>query len=343
MSRSALTGNFGLARQSAKDTPASSLTYFPVTSVGVNPNQNAATLPAEIGGSYYPRGSYKASVNGGGDIAAVVRPNSFGQLLMAHVGQDTVTPVPSQTGAYSHALTPFAPGAGIDLPWFTLLKNVSDLVAEQYLNAKSSSLRLDLPKIGIATCQAGWFATTPSTVAIPTGIVIDSTPQFQTAVGSVSLIQEGGSGNISANSAKVERFSFNFTNTLSQDEYSVGNFYPDDITLLQRTTTADLDFTVRDSALYSAVYHNGASLPAVWSPTLYRGNLTVTLTSTALIPGTTQPYQLIINFPGLDFLMMPLPMQGADLVRATLSTQVTLGPSGGDTVNFTLINGVASY
>jgi hypothetical protein len=289
------------------------------------------------------RGSYKASLSGSGDTAMVVRPNGIGNLIYAYAGVDTVTGVTGQSGAYSHAVTPFAPAAGVDLPWWTLLKNVANLTAEQYLNAKMRSLRLDVPKSAIATAQASWFATTPSYIAIPSTPTFDSTPQFQTSVGSVQLTQEGGNTNISANSVKMERFSFTMNNQLSEDEFSVGNLYPDDVTLLQKTLTIDADIIVRDTALYAAVYANGSSLPAVMSPTLYRGTLLVTLTSGMVIPATTQPYQLSLYYPGLDFLMMPISLQGADLVRATLSTQLTLGPSGADTFLYTLINGVASY
>lgn len=345
MSRTSLIGSLGIARQSAKDSAvaAALLNYVPMTTVGLAPQQNTATLPPEIGGAYFPRAAYKTAVSGSGDSGGILRPNGFGHFLMAYAGVDTVTPVPSQVGAYQHVFTPFPVGAGNDLPWFTLGKNVSYLTFEQYMNAKIRSLRMDIPKSGTATFQSSWFATTPSTIAVPGTPTYDTTPQFQTSVGSVGFTQEGGSGNISVYSVKMERFAMTFTNQISEDEFSVGSFYPDDITLLQRTINVDMDFIIRDTSLYAATYFNGQALPSTWQPQLYRGSLTVTLTSTVNVPGTTQPYQLVVNFPGLDFLMMPLPMSGADLIRATLSTQVTLGPNGSDTFAVTLINGVASY
>lgn len=342
-SRSSLIGVFGLARQSAKDSVPSSYTYMPTTTVGLNPNQNAQTLPPEIGGSHFLRGSYKSAVMGTGDVGMIIRPNSFGNLLMGYAGVDNVTPVPGQTGAYSHAFTPFAPAAGVDLPWFTLQKDVSKLYAEQYLNAKCRSLRIDIPKGSIATCQSSWLATTPSAIASITSPTLDATQPFQTTQATVGLTQEGSGSNISANSIVMERFSMTMTNSISEDETSVGSFYLADITLLQRTLTVDMDLVIRDTALYQAVYYNGNSLPSAWNPTIYRGALNLVLNSSQLIGTTTQAYQLTLNFPGLDFLMIPISLQGADLVRATLSTQVTLGPSGTDTFQYTLINGVASY
>ena len=343
MSRTALIGSIGLARQSAKDSIATSLAYIPVTSTGLNLNQNMATLPPEIGGTYFLRGSYKTSVVGSGDISVVVRPNAVGQFLMAYSGQDNVIPVPGQSGAYQHTFTPFAPAAGVDLPWFTLQKDISKLFAMQFLNAKLASLRLDIPKSSTVTAQTTWIATTPSTIASPSSPTLDTTPQFQTCNAVITLTQEGSGTNISANSVKMERFTLNMANALSNDEYSVGNFYLDDVTLLQKAIAVDMDVIIRDTALYQAVYLNGNTVPSTWQPQIYRGALTITLNSNTNIPTTTQPYQMVVTFPGLDFLLMPIGLQGAELVRATLSTQVTLGPSGADTYTIALTNGVASY
>lgn len=342
-SRSSLIGAIGLGRQSAKDSIASTINYVPATNVGLDQTQNVTTLPPEVGGSYFLRGSYKTSVIGTGDISMVARPNAIGQFLMAHSGVDTVTPVAGQSGAYQHVFTPFAPAAGTDLPYFTLIKDVSRLYAMQFLNAKLRSLRIDIPKSSTVTAQASFLATTPSTIASVGSVSIDTTPQFQTALGTIALTQEGSGSNISANSIKMERFTIGLTNVISEDEFSVGSFYLDDMTLLQKTVTVDMDIIVRDTALYQAVYLNGGTIPGAWSSSIYRGSLTLTLNSTTNVPTTTQPYQMIFSFPGLDFMMMPISLSGADLVRATLSTQVTLGSSGSDTYTITLINGVASY
>ena len=151
---SSLIGAVGLARQSAKDVVAPTISYVPVTSSSLNLSQNVVTLPPEVGGSYFLRGSFKASEMGAGDVSLVVRPNGFGQFLMAFSGVDTVTPVPGQVGAYSHAFTPFAPASGVDLPWFTINRSVSRMWSEQYLNSKLRSIRLDVPKASTPTASA---------------------------------------------------------------------------------------------------------------------------------------------------------------------------------------------
>lgn len=346
MSHTSLTGAIGFARQSAKDTAATTgFLYMPATSVSLEPQQNAQVLPPEIGGDYFPRGSYKASVSGNGNVGFLVRPRSIGHLLNMLCGMDTVLTSTPVAGANQHTFAPFLVGSGNDLPWYTLIKDQSQIWGEQHVNARLSSLQLTTAKSTVMSGQGTMISTTPSTIDPSTlgSKTFDTTPPFQTCMASLNLTQEGSGTNISSNSVKVERLGFTYNNNLSNDEFSVGSYSLTDITLQQRTVTVDIDFVVRDAAIYEAVYYNGQAFPQSWSPTIYRGNLSLTATSTANIPSTTTPYSCAFNFPGLDFLMFPSPLQGADLVRGTLSTQVTLGPSGSDRFNVVLVNDLASY
>lgn len=346
MSYTSIAGAVGFAHQSAFGTVPSnsSYLYMPATSVGLNQNQNAQTLPAEVGGDFFLRGSYKGSVTGGGDVGFVARPNSLGHLLLMLCGVDTVSTSGLPSGAYQHTFTPYALGAG-NLPWYCTAKDVAGAYAEQYLNTRMTALKLDVPKSAIMTGTASLDAITPSTITSASlgTKTFDSSPQFQTCIGSLTLTPEGSGSNISADSVIVERLSLNYNNNLSNDEFYVGSFYRADSTLLQRTVTVDMDFTIRDPALIAAVYNNGAVGASAWSPTIYRGTLAVTMNTAYNIPTTAIPYSVVFNFPGIDFLMMPVNMQGSDLIRATLSTQVTLGPSGSDRFNVVLTNNVASY
>jgi hypothetical protein len=199
---------------------------------------------------------------------------------------------------------------------------------------------MDLTKQALGTIQAGFFGLTPSEISVPTGITLDNTTAFNTCVGTVTLNDEVGNSPISANSSLAERISLNFQNNVSQDEFAIGSYYAVDSTLLQRRVDVSFDTVIRDPALIRAVYRNGGT--SAWSPTIFRGHLHITLTSTDVIPSTTQNYQLDIDFPGIDFMAMPTPQQGASLIRATLSAQVSLGTNN-DRFSMTLINGVASY
>jgi len=166
MSKTSNTGALGVGTQSAKGTPAASFQYLPALSLGENANQNTQTLQPEIAGSYFPRGAYKAGVSSGGDVSLYMRPDGLGHILFGMCGVDTVSPVRAQSGAYSHVFTLFAPSAGIELPWLPLIKDVSKLYAEQFLDTKVSNVRMDLSKQSVGQIQAGFFGITPSEVAI---------------------------------------------------------------------------------------------------------------------------------------------------------------------------------
>src|SRR5438445_10402562 len=116
MSKTALTGAIGFARQSAKDIAAATgFLYMPSTSVSLEPQQNAQTLPPEIGGDYFPRGSYKSSVSGNGTVGFLVRPRSIGHLLNMLTGSDTVLTATPVAGATQHTFSTFLVGSGLDL------------------------------------------------------------------------------------------------------------------------------------------------------------------------------------------------------------------------------------
>ncbi len=343
MSKSSIIGSLGFAHQTVKGTANTAYSYLPATSIGLNADQQAQALPLEVSGTYFPRLSYKSGVTVAGDASVILRPDSFGNILLMLCGQDSVTPVPAQSGAFSHVMTPFAPGVSNDLPWYTMLKNVATNWAEQYVDCRCAGVRMDITKQSVANVQASFFGLTPSEVPVPAypPSPLDSGPAFQTCQTSVTLNTETGNVQISPQTNLVERVSLAFGSRLAQDEYVVGGFVPVDATLLSRSVQVSYDLVIRDAALRRAIYQNGGT--SAWSPTIYRGHLHLTLASNALIAATTQPYQLDIDLPGIDFLMMPITMTGGELIRASLSANVSLGPSGGDTFTFTLVNATASY
>lgn len=342
MTLEALTGSWGLGRQSAFGSIASTTTFLPVLNENTGPTQMSNTLQPEIGGDYFLRGSYKSGVHGGGNVSYYPRGDSIGNFLYALCGADSVTPVSGQTGAYQHVFTPFTPAAGADLPWYTLIKDVSKTWTQQHLNAKLASLSMDISRQQVVTSTADWFATTPSEITEIATPTYDSSPTFVACEASVAITNEvGGAAFSTTLDTSVDRLNINYRNNISTDEFVVGSFYPSGVTLLQRTCDVSLDILVRDKLLWEAVYQNSGT--AAWSPTLVRAALTVTLTSTTNIAATTQPWSLTFTFPGLDLIVMPIDQRGAQLIRSTVNTHLTLGPSGSDRFTVTLISSQSAY
>lgn len=340
MSAIGTIGAFGLARQSVKGTANTSFSWMPATSVGLNSNQQVQATPLEIGGDYIQRQSYKGGVSAGGDVGFIVRPDSFGNLLYALAGQDSVTPVPGQSGAYQHIFTPFAAAAGAGLPWYTLLADKGKLWYEQYVDCHLSTLRLDIAKQSIVTGSSSWFGLTPSETTAPGSENMDTGPCFQTGQTTVNLTPYQSGSPISINTNYAERISLSFDQAVTTDETCVGQYTPVDSTMTRRTITVGYDLVIRDTALRRAIYQNGASTN--WSSQVYRGGLSLVLGSNTNIAATTQPYQLTIALPGIDFMLLPTSIQAGEVMRASLSAQVTLGTAN-DKFTFTLINATASY
>src|SRR6185437_5465493 len=153
MSKTSVIGVLGLARQSAKGTPNTSFDYIPATNLGVNANQQTQPTPFEISGGYFQKTAYKTGVSVGGSTSIIQRPDSFGNVLMALAGQDTVTPVVGQSGAYSHSFTPFTPSASNALPWYTMYKNVSYMWANQFDDVQCAGVNFDIAARNLVNTQ----------------------------------------------------------------------------------------------------------------------------------------------------------------------------------------------
>jgi hypothetical protein len=93
MSVSSQSGVFGLKRQSAvgtaATTPYNSADWYwlPALNVAFQPNQMVQSIPPEVGGSLWARGSYKGGVFGGGQVTMVPRAGlGLAELMHAFCG-----------------------------------------------------------------------------------------------------------------------------------------------------------------------------------------------------------------------------------------------------------------
>ena len=78
-----LTSSIGLAKQTAKGTPAAhgTATWFLVTDQTAGAQPRIQQLPAEMGGGLLPRGTVKTGVSGLAAVRGIPRPESIGHLL----------------------------------------------------------------------------------------------------------------------------------------------------------------------------------------------------------------------------------------------------------------------
>lgn len=315
MGKTSGTGSFGIGLQAVKGTPigvnAAAMHYLPVLSVDLAPDQMAATLPPEIGGSPWPMGSYKGGISAAGTVTLNARASSIGWLLHAFAGSATSA---ADGDSYKHSFFQNQSDTSL-LPWCTLVKNVSDTWYERYYDAKVDSLRIDIPTAGLVTCTVGFVAAKMNSddSDFPAE-TYDSSPVFETTSGSVKF---GGDA-----TKKVTRLTLDFANGLSRDERLIGSYYLDDITMLRRTLRITADCFVDSAAWYQQVY-NGAAGADAWSPTIVSTDLDVKINTGGHITGSTHGYLRIV-VPNIDFMAYPVAMAGQDLLRATLTADLTL-------------------
>jgi len=300
--------------------------------------QDAAAYPFEVGGDYWQRESYKRSVIGDGGWTAMTRPETVGYLLKAWFG--SASSGANGDGSYTHIFVSHPQGS---IPWVTLVKNVSGLFAERHMDARCASIRFTVPTANLMSHTARFIAAKPEEV-LPAdyAMAFEDNQAFQTCTGQVTL-----DGSTTSNDAKATNVTVDLVNGLTNDEFSIGSYFLDDITLLSKSARVSYDLILRDRALWAKVFRNNAAQPSTgqtgaFDPLVFQGSLKVRAVTGADLPGTARKGSLELEFAKLDFLALPVALTGADLVRVTLAGQVTL-VSGTEPVKATLVNKVASY
>ncbi len=317
MSISAIRGALGVGIQSDKGAPAGTMHYFPTLSANVMPEQMAQALPPEVGGSMFSRGSYKAAVRSRGEIQLIPRANTIGWILAGLFNYETVTNVGG--GLYDHKFY-VGDSAAHGNKWLTVRRYIPGAYGEQMRDSRVGSFRLEVAAANVASAAVqflgGQYDELPSAdVAAEDGQV------FLTCAADVT---EGGAPFI------VDRFSIEIGQALTDNEFRVGSYFLDDITALQRQVSMTADVRIKSRDLVAKVYRNGASAPngsglGSWSPVIYRSPVVLSLQT-----GEATPELFTLRLPAVDFLTIPVSMQGADLVRAQLTCQVTLASDNFD-------------
>jgi len=366
MSVSSQSGVFGFSRQSAVGTPATGpyndpLWYWlPATNLAFQPNQITQTLPPEVGGSLWARGSYKGGVFGAGNVTFIPRgglglaelfhafcggeiisgtdPDDFANGVINKLVGDGTNGLP--TGVFKYRFAPEkTPGA--ELPWYTFIRNVGGKFIERFTDGRLGSFGFDMSATNILQIDASMVAKSCDMIALTDGGTGDQQvgkqlagngPFFQMVDAIVKLdTNVGGSpGPVAANANyNPTRLNIAFANELTQNEFVVGSYFLQDVTNISRSAQVTYGLYLRDAEIYSRVYAHGnmpadGSAGASWNSEIWKGALNVTLASNAVIPGQSIRYEIVIDIPELDYLAAPISLAGNNLVEYQLSANVVL-------------------
>lgn len=338
MSYTAAKGSLGFGKQTAKGTAAAAFTYMPARSIGFNPEQAVTMVGPHIGGGAYPQEPTKTGVIVRGDCAFQVRPSGIGLLLLGLMGKVATTGI--APAAFTHVFTKNTDEFSV--PWLTFQKNVADVVPEQYVDCKIATMRLDFVAEDALAATAGILGITPSILATPPTETFDATDLLIcTQSGAITLTPEGGSAYGAADFI-TNRVSLDMANVLSDNETTIGSYYRDDITLLNRTIGVTIGTRLKSATLYKALYYDGGT---AWSPTIFKGALMIEAKSAANISGVTPAakYSLKAEVGRFVGQMMPINLADGNLIEMEIAGQVVVPASGTEPFKITLVNATASY
>jgi hypothetical protein len=269
--------------------------WLPALNVAFQPNQMVQTIPAEVGGSLWARGSYKGGVYGGGNVTMIPRGGlGLAELLYAYCGgridatdddtkygkydgSDTTLFYNKLTGDGTNGVAAnnfkymFRPDAEIGraLPWYTFVRNVGGKFVEIFPDGHLGSFSFDMAASNLLQIDASFTSKSCAQVSKTSGGTAAQQVGAQLAGNGspfqmVDAIVKLDTNNNGVVGAAVEyqpynptRLNIAFNNELSQNEFVVGSFFLQDITNTSRTAQITYSVYLRDAEIYNRVYSHG--------------------------------------------------------------------------------------
>lgn len=192
----------------AMEQSAGAWYWLPALNVAFQPNQMVQTIPAEVGGSLWARGSYKGGVYGGGNVTMIPRGGlGLAELLYAYCGgsiKETTDANDAQSGTpygkYTSGVfynklkgnrtwsgtTPSSNNNGVDsgnfkymfrpdaeignaLPWYTFVRNVGGKFVEVFPDGHLGSFSFDMAASNLLQIDASFTSKSCAQVAKTSG------------------------------------------------------------------------------------------------------------------------------------------------------------------------------
>lgn len=342
MSAPSQEGTLAIGPQVEKGTEAGTYHRYAATRVQGGAMQMQGQFPPEVGGTITPTGAYKAGAYFALTASLVPRLlSTLGWLLYGAMGAASdVAAWGGEEGVYGHLFT-FAASEST-LPWMSAIKNVEGMtedLAEKGLDCKIGMLDLGVTAADLVAAQLSLVGRVPS-------MEEDASMAGYTAVESYPSAPVGNVGHFKVNSVAYPTTGVRCTLanglTSPQQEFTVGNLYPDDFTALGRVMSWRWQHKLNSPDLIQQIYGNSASATA-WSTVVFESAAELLLQSPANISGKNQPYALKITTPVVTWAIdRPPELVGAGLLMASYVGTVQKNPSG-NYCEVLLVNEEESY
>jgi len=333
MSQIARTGYVAIAKQTAKGTPNTTLTTgLSTTDVSMSGQADRLDDVEEIGGGrdYLASSSVMAGFTVSGDVSGLMRPNTFGLLLLAAGFTSAAPTQDGTTGAWTHVFTPALTGSylTIETRWGSTdaIRRFSDCLVD--------SLSVSLDANGRATYSASLIGTTESWQGTP-AVPVYETDAVADYKGSAVTFDALGT-------YKFESVEVSIANNLSSDEFVIGSRMLDDVTFGAREVS--MTGTIKAGAntpsvtdLYRAAVYGAKAATAPGGADPYHSAASVTFGSDKFAgTSVTKRFASIFAIPDLVMNGFPLEASGSDRLSLDLDCRAYKG--AGNIVDVTLQN-----
>jgi hypothetical protein len=332
-----MTSAFGLARQTAKGTPATTgFTWLLSNEMGAGPQERVIQLPPEMGGGLLSTGLIKAGVSGSAGLRFIPRPNSLGDLLLAATG-NVGSVAGSQSGTYVHTFTKGADEA--DLPYHTIRRSMATSFGEQITDARLGTLVLDMQAINVVEGQVALQGIEPAPVADISGWspAPDRTPPFNACKGVCKINTTD-----TPTTLPVRAATLSFGNRLGVDnEFVVGSNFPRDVDVLGRAIGIQFVVFVTGIDLYRKLMYDPAGTN-VWLAQVFSSSELDLEFKTAEYAAGTTPYSLKLEAAKSQWTVTPIAARANDVLIVRVAGMV-VQPASGEAFTLTLTNTVEEY
>jgi len=327
-----------IAKQTAKGTIPTTATFrMRVASGTPMPERTVADLE-ETGANRMRARSYIQTVGVGGSPDTFIRPASMGLLLYLAGGAKSVS---GASDPFTHTFT-----LANTQPYFTMWRNVGDLLYERFEDCKISQLTITSEAGRPLRAQFQVNGLAPKSITNAT---------WTTALGSLvaddgdPIMHYDGAGAFLVEASAVssiERIVLSINNNIARQQGDAVSAY--DVTEGMRNITVDTTQLIEDVTLYNKYHYGSASPTTGTGPTADPYELTGTngidflWTQVAAAPGPERslrvqiPRLQVTNLGGYE------PGTGNDPLKRT-STYTAYAPASGSALTATLKNGTASY
>lgn len=322
---------------------------FKTVSSSMGLMQGVQQMPPETGADLTPTDMFKDMVMFAGEFELLPRTsNVFGWLLYGALGK--VTSAVRASGAYTHTFE-FADDQTY-IPWMSFRRLLpgkdrggeDKKYGEIGYDSRIASLRFTVPARGQVAVSGALQALNSKTVNRPNWTYENADYD---AANTIPLAGYG-SCKIGGEDFSLTGVVIEVNNGMTNDEFVVGNFHLDDMTMQQRVVSIRAVIKYRNADILNQI-NTGSKNGSEWSPKPFTVDSANSAAFEAILNGSEDaqaddPYGMAIRAGRVVWQVgRPIQIAGGEIIQQEVIGTVVTAPAGTPYFEVDLINNEASY